>query len=97
MRYLIWSFRGVLFLLLLGFAVKNDEPVVLRYYFGFEWHTTLVLALLCFFALGAVIGVAAVLSNLLKQRRELSSLKREIRLKNKLAVMDESHSPIQPS
>jgi hypothetical protein len=47
--------------------------------------------------LGAVIGVAAVLSNLLKQRRELSSLKREIRLKNKLAVMDESHSPIQPS
>ncbi len=49
MRYLIWSLRAVLFLLLLGFAVKNDQPVVLRYFFGYEWQTSLVVVLLCFF------------------------------------------------
>ncbi len=49
MRYLTWSLRAALFLLLLGFAVKNDQPVALRYFFGYEWQTSLVVVLLCFF------------------------------------------------
>ena len=71
MRYLIWSLRAVLFLLLLGFAVKNDQPVVLRYFFGYEWQTSLVVVLLCFFAVGVVIGLLAMLGMLFRQRREL--------------------------
>ncbi len=97
MRYVTWLFRGALFLLLLGFAVKNDEPVVLRYFLGYEWHTSLVMVVLCFFAAGAVVGVLAMLGNLLQQRRELSALKRELRLKNKLSELDEPQVPIQPS
>jgi len=97
MRYIIWSFRAVVFLLLLGFAVKNDEPVVLRFFFGYEWHASLVLVLLCFFALGALAGVLALLSNMLRQRRELILLKRELQLKNKLSQMDEHRTPIQPT
>ena len=38
MRYLIWFLRIVLFLLLLGFTVRNVETVTLHYYFGYEWH-----------------------------------------------------------
>lgn len=85
MRYLNWLLRAFLFLILLGFAVKNDEPVVVRYLFGYEWHSSLIVVLLVFFAVGAAVGMLAVLSNLLRQRKELAALKDELRLKNKLA------------
>ncbi|MBI3903036.1 MAG: LapA family protein [Nitrosomonadales bacterium] len=84
MRYLGWLLRAVLFFILLGFAVKNDQPVVLRYFFGYEWQASLVVILLVFFALGASIGVLAVLGKVLRQRREISALKKELRLKHKL-------------
>ena len=96
MRYLTWSLRAVLFLLLLGFAVKNDQPVVLRYFFGYEWQTSLVVVLLCFFTLGIVIGLLAMLGTLFRQRRELSAVKRELQLKSKLAEIDAQRPPIQP-
>ena len=96
MRYLIWSLRAVLFLLLLGFAVKNDQSVTLRYFFGYEWQTSLVVVLLCFFTVGVVIGLLAMLTTLLRQRREFSAVKRELQLKNKLSAIDDQHPPIQP-
>lgn len=83
MKYLIWLLRAFLFLLLLSFAVKNDQPVVLRYFFGYEWHASLVLVLLLFFAAGATVGMLALLSNMLRQRKELAALKNELRLKRK--------------
>lgn len=82
MKYLTWLLRGFLFLILLSFAVKNDQPVVLSYFFGYEWHASLVLVLLLFFAMGTVIGMLALLSTLLRQRKELAQLKNELRLKN---------------
>ncbi len=97
MRYLIWSLRAALFLLLLGFAVKNDQPVVLRYFFGYEWQTSLVVVLLCFFTVGAVIGLLAMLGTMFRQRRELAAIRRELQLKNKLAEIDARHFPVQPS
>ena len=97
MRYLIWSLRVVLFLLLLGFAVKNDQPVVLRYFFGYEWSTSLVVVLLCFFTLGIVMGLLAMFATLFRQRRELADVKRELKLKNKLSEIDSQHDSIQPS
>ncbi|MDD5181134.1 MAG: LapA family protein [Gallionellaceae bacterium] len=98
MRYLIWLLRAALFLMLLGFAVKNDQPVVLRYFFGYEWQASLVVVLLLFFAVGVGTGILAVLGNVFRQRREISVLKRELRLKNKLAGVGETQQiPIQPS
>jgi putative membrane protein len=96
MRYLIWTLRAVLFLLLLGFAVKNDQPVVLRYFFGYEWHTSFVVVLLCFFTMGVVIGLLAILGTLFRQHRELAAIKRELQLKNKLVEIDAQHYPLQP-
>lgn len=82
---MIWLLRAVLFLILFGFAMKNDQPVVLHYFFGHEWQTSLILILLLFFAVGVSVGVLAVLGNIFRQRREIAILKRELRLKNKLA------------
>lgn len=98
MRYLNWILRAVLFIVLLGFAVKNDQPVTLRYFFGYEWQSSLVMVLLIFFAAGTAIGVLAMLGNVLQQRREIVRLKRDIRVKNKLAGLSETQqTPIQPS
>ena len=98
MRYFDWALRIVLFIVLLGFAVKNDQPVTLRYFFGYEWQSSLVIVLLIFFAAGAAVGVLAMFTNVLQQRREIARLKRDIRVKNKLAGIGETQQmPIQPS
>ncbi len=68
-----------LFLAALGFAVKNSEPVTLHYYLGMVWQAPLVVVLFVVFAMGAVAGVAASFSYLYRQRREILSLKRELR------------------
>ena len=80
MKYLIWILRAFLFLILLGFAVKNDQPVVLSYFFGYEWHASLVLVLLLFFAAGAAVGMLALLGNIMRQRKEIAALKNKLRL-----------------
>ncbi|MDP2761882.1 MAG: LapA family protein [Sideroxyarcus sp.] len=78
MRYLTWFLRIVLFVALLGFALKNNEPVVLRYFFGYEWNTTLVVALLSFFALGMLFGVVAMVQPWFRLRGELAEAKRAL-------------------
>ena len=77
MRYLIWFLRGVLFLLLLGFTVRNVETVTLHYYFGVEWQAPLILILLLFFTLGVTIGVLSCLGKIFRQRRIITSLKKK--------------------
>jgi putative membrane protein len=78
-RILTWLVRAAAFLLLLAFAVKNTEPITLRFYFDLAWQAPLVLLLLAFFAAGALVGLAATLTTILRQRRELQQLKREPR------------------
>lgn len=82
MRYFNWALRALLFILLLGFALKNDQPATLRYFFGYEWTSTLVVLVLVFFSIGAAMGVMAMIPNLLQQRREIARLKRDLRLAN---------------
>jgi len=75
-----------IFLLLLGFAVKNSDSVAMRYFLGLEWHAPLVLMLLVFFTAGAALGIAASLMIMVRQRREIVGLKREIRTLTRPAV-----------
>jgi len=78
MRLVTWTIRLVVFLLLLAFAAKNVEPVTLRFYFDLALQAPLVVVLLGFFAAGAAFGVAALLSTLLRQRRQISLLKNRL-------------------
>ena len=86
----------MLFLLLLGFAVKNDQSVMLKYFFGYEWNVSLLLVLLCIFGLGILIGVLSMLGSLFRQRRELAALRQESQPKTP-EIDDAQHTPIQPS
>ncbi len=97
MRYLNWLLRAVLFLALLGLALKNDQSVTLRYFLSYEWHTSLAIVLLMFFAAGVVIGIVAMFANLLQQRREIARLQSNVRAKNKPDELSEKPSPIQTS
>jgi putative membrane protein len=76
MRIVTWTIRLVVFVLLVAFGAKNVEPVTLRFYFDLALQTPLILALFGFFALGALFGVLALLGTVLRQRREISALKR---------------------
>jgi lipopolysaccharide assembly protein A len=79
MRILTWTIRIALFILLLAFAARNTEPATLRFYFDLAWQAPLVVLLLAFFAAGAVLGLLAALGAVLRQRREVSRLRRELR------------------
>jgi uncharacterized integral membrane protein len=77
MRVLTWVIRLAIFLFLLAFAARNTDPVTLRFYFDLGWQMPLVALLVAFFVAGALLGVAAALGVLIRQRREIGRLERE--------------------
>lgn len=81
MRYISWTLRILLFLLLFGFALKNTDPVMVRFYLGSQWEAPLAMVVLVFFGVGAVAGVIACLTHVYRQRREILQLRKEVRAK----------------
>ncbi len=78
MRILLWLLRVLLFIVLLGFAIKNSNIVQLRFFFDANWQLPLVSIMLIFFAAGVVVALAvAALPTMMRQRREILRLKRE--------------------
>lgn len=78
MKFIYALLSVTLFFAVLGFAVKNAEPVTLHYYLGMAWSAPLVLVLLVSFGIGAAIGIVACLGLVVRQRRALSAMQREI-------------------
>lgn len=74
MRLLATLAKVAVFVVLLGFALRNTDPVTLRYYFGTEWQAPLVALLFAFFGAGAVLGVLSCLGIIFRQRRRLARL-----------------------
>jgi len=79
MRYLSWILRFLLFVLLFGFALKNSDPVSVRFYLGSQWDASLALVVLVFFGIGAAAGVIACFAYIYRQRREILQLRKEMR------------------
>lgn len=84
MKIVAWMFWLLVFAALLLFAARNTDPVTVRLYLDSAWQGPLVLALLGFFAAGAACGVLACIARLLRQRREIVALKRELRARSSL-------------
>ena len=83
MRYLLWTLKLALFLLVLSFAVKNTDIVAVHYYLGYQWQAPLVLVLLVFFCLGVLVGIIANLAHMVRRRREMVALRRELNARNR--------------
>ena len=77
LRTLSWLVRIVVFLLLLGLAIKNSGLVTLNFFFSSAWEIPLVLVLLVCFGVGVLTGATASLATLYRQRREIQRMKRE--------------------
>jgi uncharacterized integral membrane protein len=76
MRYLGWIFKLALFLVLVGFALKNMDPVPVRLFLGAQWEVPLSLVMLLFFSGGAVLGALSVLSAAWRRKRNAARRER---------------------
>ena len=76
MRIVTWTAWLAVFLVLIGFAAKNVEPVSLRFYFDLVLNAPLIVVLFASFSCGAAFGILALLATLLRQRRDIARLKR---------------------
>jgi lipopolysaccharide assembly protein A len=82
LAYLSWLLKALLFAALFAFALKNSDPVTLRFFFGTYWEMPLILALLLFLFAGVALGILACLSRWFRQRREIVRLRRELRARD---------------
>lgn len=96
MRALIWFFRLVLFLLLFGFAVKNDHVVSLFFFLESEWRLPLVFVILIAFIGGALLGVSATVTSLLRSHREISRLRKQLERATRAHAPDQVSAPVAP-
>lgn len=78
MRLLLWLLRVLVFFLLLGFALKNDAIVTLRFFFETEWRLPLIAVILFAFVAGGLLGVTAAVLTLRNQRREIRRLRENV-------------------
>ena len=76
MRALNWIVRGILFVILLGLAIKNSADVELRFFFDASWQAPLSLVVLIAFANGVLAGLLAFLPRWIRQRRLISGAAR---------------------
>jgi putative membrane protein len=80
MRALLWGCRIFIFLFLFAFALKNTDPVSVRFFLDTAWQAPLIIIVLAFFAGGAALGVLSLLGTVFGLRREVSRLQREAKL-----------------
>ena len=70
MRFFVWLARAFIFFSLFAFALNNQQPVQLHWFFGFEWQTRMVFVVLAAFSAGCALGVLAMLPGWWRKRRE---------------------------
>jgi uncharacterized integral membrane protein len=69
-HYLGLLAKLLLFLLVLGFALKNSHSVVFQSYLGYVWQAPLIVMLGLAFVMGALTGVLALMPTLFRMRRD---------------------------
>jgi uncharacterized integral membrane protein len=62
----------LVFLLVLGFALKNSHTAIFYSYLGYVWQAPLIIMLGLAFVLGTLTGALALLPTLFRLRRELA-------------------------
>jgi uncharacterized integral membrane protein len=74
MQILVWLFRALIFFTLFAFALNNQQPANVRWFFGVEWHAPMVIVVLVVFAAGCALGVLAMVPSWWRHRREARRL-----------------------
>lgn len=78
MRYLLWFVLLPAFFLLVAFALRNSDPITVRFFLGREWRAPLSLVLLVFTFGGVLLGLLGAFPALYRQRRELMQSRKSL-------------------
>ena len=79
MRYLVWALRLLVFVAVLMFALKNTNPVEVRFYADYVVQDVpLIVVMLVVFVLGALFGLLLTVPAAMRRRREAMRLRREL-------------------
>jgi uncharacterized integral membrane protein len=78
MNALLWFLRGILFVILLGLAIKNGGDIELRFFFDAVWKAPLSVVLLVTLAIGVLLGLLALLPQVIRLRRSVGQLRRQL-------------------
>jgi uncharacterized integral membrane protein len=73
LKYLTWLLKAVIFFVLFAFALNNQAPVELHFFFGTQWQAPMVLVVLAVFVLGMFAGIAVMLPLWLSARRQVKN------------------------
>ena len=74
MRVLVWLLRALIFFTLFAFALNNQEPATVHWFFGVQWRAPMVVVVLIAFLAGCAAGVLAMLPGWWRQRRQAQRL-----------------------
>ena len=85
MRYISFIFSCLLFVLLLGFFLKNQQSVDISYHLGLSWQMPLPVLILLSFTAGILATLMASLVVIVKQRRALIAQSKTTQILNKHA------------
>lgn len=58
-RPLVWLLRALVFFTLFAFALNNQQPATVHWFFGMQWHAPMVIVVLAAFAAGCAFGMLA--------------------------------------
>jgi uncharacterized integral membrane protein len=74
MRILTWLLRAFLFFVLFAFAINNQQPATVNWFFSYAWTTGMVYIVLFAFAAGTLFGVLAMTPAWWRHRRRAKRL-----------------------
>lgn len=69
MRFVVWLLRGFVFFALFAFALNNQQPATVNWFFGAQWQAPMVIVVLAAFGIGCAVGVVATLPGWWRRRR----------------------------
>ena len=94
MRYLVWALRLLVFVAVLMFALKNTDPVAVKFYADYVIQDVpLIVVMLVVFVLGAVFGLLLTVPAALRRRREAIRLRREL---DRIQAAASGNAPVVP-
>ena len=88
-----WVVGGALFVALLFLSLDNAEVVTLKLFRVASWQAPLVFVLLVVFVAGVVIGLLAWIPTVVRQRREISRLRKAATIPPMVPLSPEAEPP----
>lgn len=69
MKYVAWLLKAAVFFTVFAFALNNQSPVRVHFFFGTFWDAPLVLVVLATLVIGVILGIAVMVPIWLRARK----------------------------